>query len=79
MGENWGKAVAFGPVVGIEIAKDDEAILAADGIAFFVFLEGGNCHGRESIADERTKKFVLAFGEYVPSFKIAKAVYFLFI
>jgi hypothetical protein len=79
LGENWGEAIAFGPVVGIEVAKDDEAIFESDGIAFFIFLEGGDGHGREGIADDWTNKFVLVFGEDIPGVEIAKAEDFLLV
>ena len=44
LGEDGGKTVTFGPIVWVQVAKDDEAVLATDGVAILILLEGGDGH-----------------------------------
>ena len=46
LGEDGGKTVTLGPVVRVQVTKDDEPIFTSDGIAILIFLEGGDGHGR---------------------------------
>ena len=66
-GEDGGEAVGLCPGVGIEISKDDDAVLGAVGFSEFVIFYFADGHGGESGAEKVTHILVLLFGDVFPS------------
>ena len=62
------KAIAFCPVMLIQVAEDDNAVFGADGCAMFISFDGRNGHGWKSIADYGAKCLVLFFRDVFPCF-----------
>ena len=53
LGKHWGKAVLFAPIVGIEVAKGNNAIFTLLGVSFSIIFDG------EFLFDDGFKRFIL--------------------
>eukprot|EP00957_Ditylum_brightwellii_P095937 7309613-Ditylum_brightwellii.AAC.2 len=66
LGHDWGKALLFCPVMGVEVTKDAYAVFGQLRKAMLIVFDDGDCYGRECRTHHWSNMMVFFFREVFP-------------